>query len=99
MRADNEEVRAYADSLYAELQKRGIEVIYDDRNVSAGFMFSDADLLGVPYRVIVSPRNIKQGVVEVSTRDKSLKTTISMESAADEVAKMVADALKASQNV
>jgi prolyl-tRNA synthetase len=99
MRADNEEVRAYANSLYAELQKRGIEVIYDDRNVSAGFMFSDADLLGVPYRVIVSPRNIKQGVVEVSTRDKSLKTTISMETAADEVAKMVADALQASQNV
>ncbi|MBQ4272293.1 MAG: hypothetical protein IJB95_01390, partial [Clostridia bacterium] len=99
MRADNEEVRAYADSLYAELQKRGIEVIYDDRNVSAGFMFSDADLLGVPYRVIVSPRNIKQGVVEVSTRDKSLKTTISMETAADEVAKMVLDALQASQNV
>ena len=99
MRADNEEVRAYADSLYAELQKRGIEVIYDDRNVSAGFMFSDADLLGVPYRVIVSPRNIKQGVVEVSTRDKSLKTTIPMETAADEVAKMVLDALKASQNV
>ncbi|MBQ9125218.1 MAG: proline--tRNA ligase, partial [Clostridia bacterium] len=94
-----EEVRAYADSLYAELQKRGIEVIYDDRNVSAGFMFSDADLLGVPYRVIVSPRNIKQGVVEVSTRDKSLKTTISMETAADEVAKMVLDALQESQNV
>ena len=81
------------------MQKRGIEVIYDDRNVSAGFMFSDADLLGVPYRVIVSPRNIKQGVVEVSTRDKSLKTTISMETAADEVAKMVLDALQASQNV
>lgn len=99
MRADNEEVRAYADNLYAELQKRGIEVIYDDRNVSAGFMFSDADLLGVPYRVIVSPRNIKQGVVEVSTRDKSLKTTISMETAADVVAQMVLDALKASQNV
>ena len=55
VRADNEEVRAFADTLYNTLQEKGVEVIYDDRSVSAGVMFSDADLLGVPLRVIVSP--------------------------------------------
>lgn len=48
------------------MQNAGIEVIYDDRTVSAGVMFADADLLGIPLRVIVSPRNMKQGIVEVT---------------------------------
>ena len=65
------EVKEKADALYEELQKRGVEVIYDDRAVSAGVMFSDADLLGIPLRVIVSPRNLKDGVIEISARDKS----------------------------
>ena len=47
--------QAFADKLYDELQKERIEVIYDDRKATAGVMFSDADLLGVPVRVIVSP--------------------------------------------
>lgn len=55
MRSDNREVREAADKLYDGLQKAGIEVLYDDRNVSAGIMFSDADLLGIPVRLIMSP--------------------------------------------
>lgn len=72
MNLDKEGVRETADTLYENLQNAGVEVIYDDRNVSAGNKFSDADLLGVPVRVVVSPRNLKEGMVEVSTRDKSL---------------------------
>ena len=67
------------------LQEKGVEVIYDDRSVSAGVMFSDADLLGVPLRVIVSPRNMKQGVIEVVSRDKTLQTQVKMEEAAEQV--------------
>lgn len=89
VRADNDEVRAFANELYYELQSRGIEVIYDDRKVSAGVMFSDADLLGVPLRAVVSPRNLKQGVVEVVSRDKAIKTTVSVEAAADELRKTI----------
>ena len=85
VRADNEEVRKFADDLYEKLQEIGIEVIYDDRTVSAGVMFSDADLLGVPLRVIVSPRNMKQGVIEVVSRDKTLQTQVKMEEAAEQV--------------
>ena len=72
VRADDPVVRACADQLYEDLQGKGIEVIYDDRNISAGVMFSDADLLGVPIRVIVSPRNLRENCCEIVTRDKSI---------------------------
>ena len=81
LRADNAEVKEVADGLYDQLQKAGVEVIYDDRNVRPGEMFADADLLGVPIRVVVSPRNLKNGCIEISTRDKSVKEMIALEDA------------------
>ena len=75
--------------MYHELQDRGVEVLYDDREVSAGVMFSDADLLGVPFRAVVSPRNIKQHVVEVVSRDKTFSVDLPMGSASDEVRKIL----------
>lgn len=92
VRADNAEVQAYADKLYEELQSKGAEVIYDDRKVSAGVMFSNADLIGVPLRVIVSPRNMKQNIVEIVSRDKRLSVNASMDSAADEVLDILLEA-------
>ncbi|MBQ8689369.1 MAG: proline--tRNA ligase [Clostridia bacterium] len=97
VRSDDAEVKAYADKLYTELQRKGIEVIYDDRNISAGVMFSDADLLGVPYRVIVSPRNMKQSIVEISSRDKSFKSTAAVDTAAEEIAQIVSEALRSAR--
>ena len=85
VRVDDEEVRAYADKLYEDLQNAGIEVIYDDRSVRAGVMFADADLLGIPLHIIVSPKNMKQGVVEVASRDKTLKTQIPLENVMEEI--------------
>lgn len=85
VRVDDEEVRAYADKLYEDLQNAGIEVIYDDRSVRAGVMFADADLLGIPLRIIVSPKNMKQGVVEVASRDKTLKIQIPLENVMEEI--------------
>lgn len=92
VRADDAEVKTYADKLYEELQNKGIEVIYDDRKVSAGVMFSDADLIGVPFRVIVSPRNMKQNIVEIVSRDKSFSANFPMDKAADEVLKILSEA-------
>jgi len=57
-----------ADKLYGELQAAGIEVLYDDRGEKAGFMFSDADLLGIPLRAVVSPKSLAEGAVEFRTR-------------------------------
>lgn len=92
VRSDNAEVKACADKLYEELQGKGLEVLYDDRKVSAGVMFSDADLLGVPFRVIVSPRNVKQNIVEIASRDKTFSATAPMDTAVETVLKILADA-------
>jgi len=76
LRVDDPETKDFADSLYEKLQKEKIEVIYDDRDVRTGVMFSDADLLGVPIRVIVSPRNMKESCCEIVTRDKKINMKV-----------------------
>ena len=83
VRSDDAQVKVFADQLYEELLKKGVEVVYDDRTVRAGVMFSDADLLGVPLRVVVSPRNLKQNQLEVVSRDKTFSENIPAESAAE----------------
>lgn len=84
LRADDAETKAVADKLYQDLLNAGVEVIYDDREgVRPGAMFSDADLLGVPVRVVASPRNLKENVVEITTRDKSVKEMVSIDAAFD----------------
>ena len=93
MRVDKPEVREAADALYDKLQKAGVEVIYDDRAVSAGVMFSDADLLGVPVRVVVSPKTLARGAVEVSARDKSFRQDAAVEYACEEIQGIVKDML------
>ncbi|MDO8183399.1 MAG: aminoacyl--tRNA ligase-related protein [bacterium] len=62
---EDEATRTEADNLYNELIKRGVEVLYDDRTLSTGEKLADADLLGLPLRVIVSKRNREAGQVEV----------------------------------
>lgn len=81
VRSDNLKVKELADRLYEELEKQKIEVIYDDRSISAGVMFSDADLLGVPIRVIVSPRNMRDNQIEITTRDKKISLKVSPDKA------------------
>ena len=91
MRQDNAECKAAADEIYAELQKLGIEVIYDDRDVRAGVMFADADLLGVPVRVTVGPKALAEGQIELSTRDKSVQLKVKKEDIIAETKKLVDD--------
>ena len=83
LRADNEEVAAVSQRIYDELTARGVEVIWDDRSVSAGVMFSDADLFGVPVRVVVSPKGLKNGTIEISARDKSMQEKKPIDEAVD----------------
>lgn len=61
-------VAAAAEDLYGELVAAGLEVLFDDRAESPGVKFNDADLLGVPFRVTVSPRTLQQGSVEMKRR-------------------------------
>jgi prolyl-tRNA synthetase len=65
---NTEVVKVAADSIYDALWKSGIETLYDDRIESPGVKFNDADLLGLPLRVVVSPRTLKQKAVEFKPR-------------------------------
>ncbi len=94
MRADDALVKENADKLYEQFKKAGIEVIYDDRAVSAGIMFSDADLLGVPLRVIVSPRNNKENVCEFTARDKSFAVKLPLDDCVDAIKAKIAELLE-----
>ena len=62
------EVAEEAERLYEELTAAGVETLYDDRDESPGVKFNDADLLGMPVRLTVSPRNLKQDAVEMKRR-------------------------------
>ncbi len=94
LRSDDADTKAYADNLYRELQAAGFEVIYDDREVRAGVMFSDADLLGVPIRVIISPKNLQEDCIEITTRDKSVNKRVSRQNLSTEITNLRLDLLK-----
>ena len=68
---NNPKVKKAAQKLYTDLQKAGIEVLWDDReNKTAGEKFGDSDLLGIPYRVVISERTLKENSVEFKERAK-----------------------------
>jgi prolyl-tRNA synthetase len=68
-----------ADKLYDNLQESGISVLYDDRNARPGEKFADADLLGIPHRVVVSAKTLQQGVFEHKKRTETDSTTVDIE--------------------
>ena len=95
LRIDNEDVRNAAETLYRELEEAGVEVLFDDRPVSAGVMFSDADLLGAPIRVVISPKTLSRGAFELAARDKSFREDIAIETAAETVQAKVRELIAA----
>ena len=68
-----------ADRLYDQLTKAGFEVLYDDRQESPGVKFKDADLLGIPLRVTISPRSLEAGGAEVKRRDQDTKQIVALD--------------------
>ncbi len=85
-------VREACEALYIALRSREIEVVYDDRGKRSGFAFADADLIGCPFRIVVSPRTLEEGEVELSRRDKTVEMRVSQESVVDDVvARVVAE--------
>lgn len=65
---DDSEVKDYADGVYAMFKKLGVRVLYDDRDLRPGEKFADSDLIGMPYRVVVSKKTKESGQFEVVTR-------------------------------
>ena len=73
----NEAVAQAAEDLYTRMNAAGIETLYDDRpDAAAGVKFNDADLMGLPVRLVISPRNLNNGVVEVRGRQDEEATTV-----------------------
>ncbi len=75
----SETVRNAAETLYAELQAQGIDVILDDRDTRPGIMFADWELVGVPVRVTIGDRGLKENIIEIQTRreDAAAKIPVS----------------------
>ncbi|MDT7522940.1 proline--tRNA ligase [Rhodoferax sp. TBRC 17198] len=72
------DVKAAADKLYEELLAAGVDVILDDRNERPGAMFADWELIGVPHRVNIGDRGLKEGVVEYQHRRESAATSVAV---------------------
>ena len=85
LQSEDEVVKKTSDDLYKKLTDEGVEVLYDDRDIRAGAMFADADLFGIPIRVVVSKKTCEKGVVEISYRDKTFKGEVSAENAASDI--------------
>ena len=91
---NKEPVKEAAEKLYKELKQLGVEVIFDDRNKKAGFAFSDADLIDVPLRLIVSPKTVRDETAEFKLRDGSFKEQIPLQGAAQYVQEKIAAELQ-----
>ena len=77
-----------ADKLYAEWSRKGIEVLYDDRDASAGEKLSDADLIGIPKRIIISEKTLKNGEAEVKYRDTGKVEMVDISKIKDQISNM-----------
>ena len=90
LNVENPEVATAAEALYADLEGAGIQVLLDDRTESAGIKLNDADLVGLPLRVVVSPRNLKQDAVEIKARDESDAVSVPSGEAVAKIAELLA---------
>lgn len=90
---DKDNVMEVAEQFYEELRKLGVEVLFDDRGEKAGSMFSDADLLGIPFRAVISPKSIAAGGIEFRLRGSRDSEMLSLENAAGIIAAKVSDEL------
>ncbi|HJX69637.1 MAG TPA: proline--tRNA ligase [Dehalococcoidia bacterium] len=87
---DNPEVAGSAEKLYADLEAEGIEVLFDDRSESPGVKFNDADLLGIPLRVVISPRTLKSQSVEIKRRAEKESQLLPLEGMAGRIEGLLA---------
>lgn len=78
-----------AEEIYKTLEEKGFEVLMDDREERAGVKFKDADLIGIPYRIIIGEKNLKEGLVELKNRKTGAVEKVKAGEAMETVAKML----------
>lgn len=89
LRYDDIEVKKVCDEVYTQLLSRGYEVLLDDRDLSAGVKFADADLFGMPIRMVISPKAIKNGTVEVKLRAEKESSNIAFDELYDKIDEII----------
>ena len=86
-----EDVKKVADELYEKLTADGIEVLFDDRDEKAGFQFKDADLMGIPLRIIISPKTLEEGEAEFKWRSGGESIRFKLAQVSQELKARIAD--------
>lgn len=92
-----DEVMAAAEKIYQQLLDAGVEVLIDDRDARGGVKFKDADLLGIPIRITIGKKSLAEGLVEFKLRHEADRSTLPLETAAQQVAEIVRE-MKAKLN-
>jgi prolyl-tRNA synthetase len=90
LKVTDEETMKVADELLEGLTAAGVEVLVDDRDHRAGVKFKDADLIGIPLRIVLGPKGLKESKVEIKWRWDDKPELIDLDSAAEQIAEMVA---------
>ncbi|MEM9616703.1 MAG: proline--tRNA ligase [Pseudomonadota bacterium] len=94
LKSGDEACDAACDALYGALEQEGVEVLYDDTDARAGEKFARMDLIGLPYQVVVGPRGLKDGKIEIKQRSSGAREEQPLEEAPTHLAKRVKDALR-----
>ena len=79
MQVDDKEVMKISEKLFSELSSFGFDVLFDDRDAQPGVKFNDSELLSLPFRIIVSKRNLESGLLEIFSRDENITDKLSFE--------------------
>jgi len=94
---DDKEVVKQAEKIYQQLQNYGIDVLLDDRDIRGGVKFKDADLLGIPVRITVGSKSVKEGNIEIKLRRESQSQKVPIKEAVNKTIELV-DLLKKQLN-
>jgi prolyl-tRNA synthetase len=85
------ETMELTERLYAELQANGVDVLLDDRDQRPGFKFKDADLIGIPLRVVIGGKGLKEGLIEVKWRSEAEAKKLPVDGIGPAILKLLAD--------
>ena len=89
---NSNDVVTVSDRIYDQLSKAGVDVLFDDRaNITPGFKFKDADLLGMPLQVIVGDKGLKNNQIEIKRRRTGDRILVKLEDAVAEIQKLLGE--------